>query len=258
MIRSLLILFAACQLQAASVWPGGKAYAVSLTYDDALESQILNAGPDLASRGLTATFFLTGASPSIASNPRAWTALLAKGHELANHTMHHPCPGNPGQPFPPKELWLEGFDAKRYAAEMDDDTAVLLKLGARRPFTFAWPCGAAWVGTGKQDISSLATQRFYAVRDAWGGIADPATVKLMHVPAVGGDRPLPQMLADLKTAREKGGWVVFLFHGVGGDYLTTSNENHRALLDALAADKQAWVAPFGKVAAQVIQIQKKR
>jgi peptidoglycan/xylan/chitin deacetylase (PgdA/CDA1 family) len=258
MIRTLLILLAAFQLHAASVWPGGKAYAVSLTYDDALESQIMNAGPDLDTRGLKATFFLIGSSPTLSSSAAAWKALAAKGHELANHTMHHPCPSNPGQAFPPKELWLEGYDAKRYAAEMDQCSAVLLGLGVKRPYTFAWPCGAAWVGTGKQDISVLAAQRFYAVRDAWGGIADPRTVKLQHVPAVGGDRPLPQMLEDLKKAKAQGGWIVFLFHGVGGDYLTTSNENHRGLLNALAADKDAWVAPFGKVAAQVIQIQKKR
>lgn len=258
LLRALLVLLAAFQLHAASVWPGNKAYAVSLTYDDALESQILNAGPDLDTRGLKATFFLSGASPSFSSNPKAWSALAAKGHELANHTMHHPCPGNPGQPFPPKDLWLEGFDAKRYAAEMDDASAVLAKLGVKKPYTFAYPCGAAWVGTGKQDISPLVAQRFYAARDAWGGVADPKTVKLIHVPAVGGDRPLGQMLEDLSKAKAQGAWIVFLFHGVGGDYLSVSNEVHRGLLNAIAADKTAWIAPFGKVAAQVAQIQKKR
>jgi peptidoglycan/xylan/chitin deacetylase (PgdA/CDA1 family) len=259
MFRTLALVALAGSLMAAEpVWPGGKAYAVSLTYDDAIDSQLLNGAFALDQRGLKATFFLTGASQSISDNPKAWAALAAKGHELANHTMHHPCPGNPNAPFPPKELWLQGFDAKRYAQEMDQCQAVIRGLGAPTALSFAWPCGAAWVGEDKQDISPLAAQRFKAVRDAWGGFADPYKVDLMHVPAVDGARSLPNLLADLAAAKRKGAWVVLLFHGVGGDYLSVDNDVHAALLDALAADKDAWVAPFGNVAARVAQIQKKR
>src|SRR5258705_3115561 len=40
-------------------WPPGKKAAVSLTYDDALTSQLDNAAPALAGHHLRATFFIT-------------------------------------------------------------------------------------------------------------------------------------------------------------------------------------------------------
>jgi peptidoglycan/xylan/chitin deacetylase (PgdA/CDA1 family) len=258
MWRSLALLMLGGSLMAAEgTWPGGKAYAVSLTYDDGLESQVLNAGFDLDQRGLKATFFITGSSSSIQSNPKAWAALAQKGHELANHTMHHPCPGVPGQAFPPKELWLQGMDLKAYTREIEQCQQVLGSLGVHRVISFAWPCGAAWVGEDHEDVRPLAAERFKAVREAGGGFADPYTVDLQHVPAVEGARALSLLLGDLKAAQRKGAWLVLFFHGVGGDYLSVDEDVHQALLDALAADKDAWVAPFGQVAARVAQIQKK-
>src|SRR5687767_10780047 len=55
--------------------------AVTLTYDDALASQLTTAAPSLEAHGLKATFFVT----DVRSNPTPWAALLADGHELASH-----------------------------------------------------------------------------------------------------------------------------------------------------------------------------
>src|SRR5688572_16273847 len=62
--------------------------AVTLTYDDALPSQLTTAAPSLRTHGLKATFFLT----DVRSNQTPWAALIADGHELASHTFKHPCP----------------------------------------------------------------------------------------------------------------------------------------------------------------------
>jgi len=45
----------------------------------------------------------------------------------------------------------------------------------------------------------------------------------------------------------KGGLGVFMFHGVGGDYLTNSAEAHQGLLNYLKAHPEIWVAPFQTV-----------
>ncbi len=247
----------AAALPAAAPWPQGKSYAVRLTYDDGTETHILNAAVALDLRGLKATFYPLGASQSVSANPKAWSALLARGHELGSHTMTHPCPGKDGEAWPPKAQWLQGYDEAAYAAELDQSLGFLKRLGAKPPFSLAWPCGAAWVGEDRRDVTPLARERFAAARDAWGGAADPATVDLLHVPSVDGARHLKLSLSELAQARAQGRWLVFMFHGVEGDYLSVDIDTHDALLDALAADPQVWVAPFGQVAARVRAHQKK-
>lgn len=257
MIRTLL--FAAmlsANLGAASPWPQGKTFAVSLTHDDGLESQILNAAFALDQRGLKASFYPTGNSKSVAANPAAWSALIAKGHELGSHSMIHPCGGGSGSFLAPQDR-LEAYTPERLADELDQSVRFLAGLGWKRAVTYAWPCGQSWVGKDQQDITELAAERFTAARDAWGGVADPATVKLMHVPAVDGAKSLVSLKSWVDEARKKGGWLVFMFHGVGGDYLSVDMDAYQGLLDILAADPQAWVAPFGTVAERVKALQEK-
>src|SRR6185312_7651531 len=73
-------------------WPQHKKAVIVLTYDDALNSQLDIAIPQLKAAHLKATFFLTG-NLTAATIPR-WRAVAAAGHELANHTLYHPCVGN--------------------------------------------------------------------------------------------------------------------------------------------------------------------
>lgn len=70
-------------------FPGQRQAAVALTYDDALGSQLDVAIPQLDAAGLKGTFFLTGRE--VRQNVPRWRAAAAKGHELANHTVNHPC-----------------------------------------------------------------------------------------------------------------------------------------------------------------------
>jgi peptidoglycan/xylan/chitin deacetylase (PgdA/CDA1 family) len=70
-------------------WPRGARAAVSITYDDAVPTQRV-AAEALERAGLRGTFFLTGNAPDLAQHRGRWQRLLAAGHELASHTMHHP------------------------------------------------------------------------------------------------------------------------------------------------------------------------
>ena len=70
-------------------WPNASRAAVSLTYDDGLNSQLDNAAPELDALGLKATFFLT--EENCAERLADWIKLAHEGHEMADHTVSHPC-----------------------------------------------------------------------------------------------------------------------------------------------------------------------
>src|SRR6476646_9727332 len=72
-------------------WPGGARAAVSLTYDDGLNSQLDNAIPELDRLGFKATFFLTEQNVREGRRLADWERVAADGHEVANHTVTHPC-----------------------------------------------------------------------------------------------------------------------------------------------------------------------
>src|SRR5436309_1641855 len=85
---------------------------ICLTYDDGLESQLTTAVSQLDSAGLKGTFFLNciqGSSNKVGqASPGliGWRNAALKGHELANHTMFHPCPEKLGWA---KEISIESY-----------------------------------------------------------------------------------------------------------------------------------------------------
>ena len=87
------------QAQTATIW-NGKQCAVVLTYDDALNVHLDNAIPLLDSLHLKATFYLSAYFPGSRNRLGDWRKAAAKGYELANHTLFHPCIGDaPGRGF---------------------------------------------------------------------------------------------------------------------------------------------------------------
>jgi len=68
---------------------GGNRGMVSLTYDDGLPCHLDLAVPALDRRDLRATFYVT--LENIEPRAAAWAAIAQRGHELADHTVHHPC-----------------------------------------------------------------------------------------------------------------------------------------------------------------------
>jgi sialate O-acetylesterase len=260
---------------------GGAVAAVSLTYDDGLDPHLAIVQPALEAAGFRGTFFLSNfegvdndwALPSVklpltplTARHQAWQAAAQKGHELADHTVNHPC--NDAAKAP--NYHLTDYTQERMSAELDESIARLARLGVAPPLTFAYPCASdkAGIGPNGDDYSPLVGARFYAARVSVDGIADAATVELLHVPQLDtggktGDQ-LKKMVDDAIAAK---GWLVLLFHGVGTpqascpgnlayapdkcmiNYLTTSTEAHAALVQYLVEKKaQVWTAPFGKVA----------
>jgi peptidoglycan/xylan/chitin deacetylase (PgdA/CDA1 family) len=245
---ALLALALAARAEKPFEWPNGARYAVSLTYDDALESGRLNAVPALDKAGFKGTFFLSGPVMQSPDKLKLWAAVGKEGHELASHTLFHPCAasikiGMPGYA-------LEDYDLPRMEKELRESQARLVALGIRPAGeTFAYPCGQDWVGRDRVSYRPLVDKIFFAARGVQGGVADPWSVDLGMVPSIGNSPTGDGMRYWAEQAEQSGGWAVFLFHGVGGDYLTTKLEAHQALIDYLkTAEGLVWVAPFGEVA----------
>jgi peptidoglycan/xylan/chitin deacetylase (PgdA/CDA1 family) len=234
----------------AFVWPRGTRAAVSLTYDDAIQSQIDNAVPALAKHGLVATFFLTGTSPYLQANPDVYRGLVAAGHELGSHTMYHPC--DRAQSWVKPGFALQDYDLARMKKELADNIQQLKDFGQKEPFSFAYPCGSTWLGETRINYTPLVEQAFVAARGVGSSVADPSTVSLFNVPSPMGNQSGPDLTAWVDRALSSGGWVVFVFHGVAGDYLDVKADAHEALLSYLDAHKTSiWTERFGAVASYI-------
>jgi peptidoglycan/xylan/chitin deacetylase (PgdA/CDA1 family) len=242
-------------------WPDGKTAAVSLTYDDGLDAHLAHAMPLLDQKSIKATFViasfpgvdhdwaLPNATSPLSARHQAWLAAAGQGHEIAAHTVNHPCVTavNPGQQA---GFRLDtDYDMARIKGELDDSLARIARLGATAPFTFAYPCYADLLGVGAptgtmvtvlgkqmpqgQVFTSEVDSRFLAARGSTEAIANPATVDLHSVPhIVAGPRSetdstptLAQLTAVVDMAIAQHGWVVFLMHGVAGDTLPTDCSN---------------------------------
>jgi peptidoglycan-N-acetylglucosamine deacetylase len=216
-------------------WPNGAAAAVSLTYDDALGSQLKYAVPVLDRYGIKATFFLSG------GNTAAFAALAKTGHELASHTLRHPCNAD-----------LAALSLTEMASELDAGSAAVEALGVSGKLSFAYPCGQTAV-KGMQSYVPLVQQRFRAARGVAGVVAVPEGVDLFNVPALfpptssdGSD-----VLAFIQRAEQSRGWAVIGVHGVSeaGEYLQLAQPAHDKIVAYLADhQKTIWTAPFGTVA----------
>src|SRR6195952_3041770 len=93
-LAALCLLAASIAAHAAGTpfaWPHGARAAVSLAYDDAIDSQLDNAIPALDRAGLKGSFYIKLSSPSLARRMPEWRAAAARGHELGNHPLFHQC-----------------------------------------------------------------------------------------------------------------------------------------------------------------------
>jgi len=231
------------------VWPPGKKAAVSLTYDDALTSQLDHAVPALSDHHLRGTFFIT---ENARNNADRWKALAKRGHELAAHTMRHPCDGM--QSWVKKGNALQDYDANRMEAELEENINLLKSLGAKSgPLTFAYPCGSTWIGASSESYTPIVKRFFLAARGTAPTFADPATELFDNAPAVSGDKSGPELVKLVEDAQQDGRWLILMFHGVGGDFLTVNLDAHEALLTYLEQHKgSVWTDTFVRVSSYVM------
>ncbi len=227
-------------------WPRGARGAVSLTYDDGLDSQLDNVAPQLDAFGLKATFFLT--QENMVARLADWQALARRGHEIADHTMTHPCA-------------FGGYTARSYAREQLAPMERFLdaNFGPGRPRSFAYPCGATRLGRGAAAARAAAYRAaldptFLAARTVTGEPNDPRRVGRNRYllngfePTYDADEPEPAY-AYVRKAIDRGRWAILVFHEVLDRRLgegDTSKAVHRQIL-AWLVDQPVWCAPMREV-----------
>jgi peptidoglycan/xylan/chitin deacetylase (PgdA/CDA1 family) len=233
-------------------WPDGAKAAVVLTYDDALTSQLDNAVPALDEAGLKGTFFLSNVKQ--ADLPR-WREAAADGHELANHTIFHPCAASV---YPTEARYTsETYTVASMLREIEQQNVLLTAIDGKPRHGLATPCGQTLAG-GVDYIEALREADLVDYVRAANDVPESVHVGIpggdvMNIPARGfpDDVTGQELIAYAQEARENGGMAVFLFHGVGGDYLQVSNAAHRELLAWLADHRdELWVTTLGEVAEQ--------
>ena len=230
---------------AAGVWPDNRRAAVSLTYDDGLNSQLDNVLPQLDAMGLKATFFLT--MENMKARAADWRRAALGGHEMADHTATHPC-------------MLSRFSAAAFKRTQLEPTERFNNenFGPDRIRTFAYPCGLDGLGIGSprrrhaRYVAALSGS-FSAARTVNGPPNDPRSVVAqrfgLHAlePTYDADT-LRLAIRYLTSALRQAGWAILVFHDVFprrrmvGE---TSLVVHQAILEWIAA-KPLWCAPMGK------------
>ncbi len=245
-----LVLLAAATLATAAdrafAWPGGARAAVSLAYDDAIDSQLDNAIPALDKAGLKGSFYLTLANPSVRRRMAEWRAAAARGHELGNHTLFHQCSAAaPGHEWVTPENDLDTTSAARLVAQIRLGNTLLQAIDGKTERTFTVPCGD--LKAHGENYLPLIKDDFVAIKAGGGGVV--ADMGKLDPWAVGVTTPSDvtgaQLIALVQQAARAGTMINFTFHGVGGDYITTSRQAHEELVQYLAAHRDVyWTAPF--------------
>lgn len=220
-------------------WPEGKRSAIALTYDDSLPSQLQYALPALNEAGLKGTFFLTGGNMTPESIA-GWRAASEAGHELANHTLHHPC--RRGTYDMPERNTSESYDVATMLNEIRTMNAFLTALDGRPDHVFGAPCGHKTAGGVDFYAPLIASGMATFYRDEG---APPVSENLPTFMVTSPNETSgAQMIQWVEQVRAAGAMGVVVFHGVGGDYLAVSDEAHRELLTHLADHPDIWVATF--------------
>ena len=227
-----------------------KKCAVVLTYDDALNIHLDKVVPMLDKYNFKGTFYLIGASPNVGNRIEEWRKAAKKGHELGNHTLNHPCDATlPDRGWVGAETDLSKYTVARAVNEIRATNALLKAIDGKSERTFAYPCGDTKIGN--EFFYTQVKNEFVGARN--GEPAYPS-IKEVNLDNITGfveiNSTAEQMIAEVEEAEKKGSFVVFIFHGVGGEHsLNIELEEHRKLLDYLKKnEKDIWVAPMVDVA----------
>ncbi|MFV8781921.1 polysaccharide deacetylase family protein [Microbulbifer sp. SA54] len=253
----LLAAAAAHAAEKSSPWPGGAEAAVVLTYDDALDSHLDVAMPQLAQFGLTGTFYLSGARPSIRLRLEDWRKAAVAGHELGNHTLYHPCSKSAaGRDWVKSWHDLDRYSLEQFIDEVQTTNSLLTAIDGEQARSFAYPCGDMRAG-GADVVEAIkpvvVAARFFS-EDGLHALGDPDFYRLEAYDGAG--KSAQQLIAVVEAARANNSLAGFMFHGVGGDYLSVSAEAHQALLEHLRAHPERyWVTTVREAVAHLERAQ---
>jgi peptidoglycan/xylan/chitin deacetylase (PgdA/CDA1 family) len=235
---------------------------ICLTYDDALDSQLSIAIPQLDSVGLKGTFFLNsiqGASGILGKGSPAfygWRKASQNGHELANHTLFHSCPEKFGWKT---EVAIERYTVDKILKEIEVMNLYLNQIDQKTvQRTFAFPCNNVTVDG--VDYSKKLKE-LHLVSYARGGgdklsvVAELDKMNMMQVPSwrVQEGTSLDELIEFAEKVKKVNGLGVFTFHGIGGQLFRISSETHRGFLSYLRENENDYLVSTFADAMGIIQ-----
>lgn len=212
-----LLLMSKDPLPVIAPFAHGKKAAFSLEFDDSMDSQVKNALPLLAQYRIPATFYINPGRTNYPAAREIWEKQVpAAGHELGNHTMHHG----------------DTMGAEKGAEEIGGAAkAIESALGHPVLTPFGIPGGVKWeIPEGDFQRILKENRLFFPGR------------KDFYQDGQGDILRFPKLALEHET------WGQLGFHGIGGEWLSTSVSTLKDLLQYLDAHRdEMWIAPTGTV-----------
>ena len=238
------------------IWPNNAKAAISLAYDDALNSQLDHALPALNKLNLKASFYLTLSSPTVNERLEEWRSTAKQGHELGNHSINHACRGSlPNREWvhPHNDLDKKQFD--EIIQEIHTANTFLKAIDGETLRTFTVPCTDQFVEN-KNYVHALH-ESFVGIKSHVGNVPqNHSSIDVMDaaVWSPSGNSGA-ELIAYAKQAALYGTIANFTFHGVGDDYLSVSSKAHQELLDFLVKNKNIyWVDTYRNISLYITRI----
>jgi hypothetical protein len=243
----------ASKMVAGTVWQGGAACAVSLSYDDSLPVHPQLVAPLLERHDLRGTFYL---SVRDIRDTQAWAAVAARGHELGNHSLFHPCRRDAlNISWLADHYDLADYTPERFRDELMVANLVLDLIDGGKPRTYGNNCTNLTIGRGEreQPMDPILAELFVAARGAiTNRPVDPTQPEFTRLGHFAGDgKTYTQLREEIQTACDRGGWIIQMFHGVGAGThsLFIAEHEHRQLIEWLGRERASiWTAPVVDVA----------
>jgi len=245
----LLIATVACTYaQQNFTWPQGKQMAMSLSFDDARESQVIIGTPLFDQYGVKATFYVVPSS--VKKQLNGWKTAVKNGHEIGNHSLTHPCTGN----FQwSRKNALEDYSLDRMKNELVECNKQIKEMLQVESKVFAYPCGQKFVGTGVKTMSyvPLVAEQFQSGR-GWMDEApnDPLYCNFAQLTCIEIDgKTFEQLLPMIDDARKNGLWLVFGGHEINkeGNQTTRVETLHKLIEYVQNPANGIWLQPVGTV-----------
>lgn len=235
-------------------WPDGKRMALSLSFDDARASNPTLGVALLNEYDIKATFFLVPSN--VRKDLENWKRAAAAGHEMANHSLNHPCSGNF---FWSREKALDNYSQPDMRRELEQTNAEIQNLLGVTPTVYAYPCGQTYLGKGAnaQSFIPLISEMFLAGR-GWLSEApvDPVYGDMAHLTGMKMDNmDFDEILPIIESASAAGQWLILAGHETNTSGRQTTYLTMLEKLSQYATDPAngIWVAPIGTIAEYVAE-----
>ena len=236
------------QNEAAWQWPEGKKAALSLTFDDARQSQVMKGTELLDRYQVKATFYVVPDNMKPVLD--GWKSAVRSGHEIGNHTLYHPCTGN----FEwSRDHALEDYTLAQMRDELVETNLQIEELLGVVPVSYAYTCGQKFIGRGENTRSyvPLVAELFSSSRGFLDESANaPGYLDLAQLTGIESDgKSFEELKPVLEKALKNGEWVVLAGHEMSDEGPQTTRLSMLEELIQYARDpsNRIWLATVAEI-----------